>query len=143
MCYSGYDIEDAIVLNKSSLDRGFGRCIVMRKYATSLRKYANRTYDTILPPTARDAGEDNGGDWRRDDDDTGGEGNQWGGLTAEEQLEKEYQAAVDQGQVPSMDPPAGDGAEVAGAEAGGAEEGGAAKSAADAGGEEQGGDVEG
>ena len=94
-------------------------------------------------PSARDAGEDNGGDWRRDDDDTGGEGNQWGGLTAEEQLEKEYQAAVDQGQVPSMDPPAGDGAEVAGAEAGGAEEGGAAKSAADAGGEEQGGDVEG
>lgn len=56
MCYSGYDIEDAIVLNKSSLDRGFGRCIVMRKYATSLRKYANRTYDTILPPNARDAG---------------------------------------------------------------------------------------
>lgn len=32
MSYSGYDIEDAIVMNKSSLDRGFGRCIAMKKY---------------------------------------------------------------------------------------------------------------
>lgn len=32
MSYSGYDIEDAIVMNKSSLDRGFGRCIVFKKY---------------------------------------------------------------------------------------------------------------
>lgn len=32
MSYSGYDIEDAIVMNKSSLDRGFGRCIVIKKY---------------------------------------------------------------------------------------------------------------
>lgn len=36
MSYSGYDIEDAIVMNKSSLDRGFGRCILMKKYGTSL-----------------------------------------------------------------------------------------------------------
>ncbi len=33
MSYSGYDIEDAIVMNKASLDRGFGRCIVLRKCA--------------------------------------------------------------------------------------------------------------
>lgn len=32
MSYSGYDIEDAIVMNKSSLDRGFGRSIVLKKY---------------------------------------------------------------------------------------------------------------
>lgn len=38
-----YDIEDAIVMNKASLDRGFGRCLVLRKYGTSLKKYANRT----------------------------------------------------------------------------------------------------
>ena len=36
MSYSGYDIEDAIVMNKSSLDRGFGRCIVFKKYETLL-----------------------------------------------------------------------------------------------------------
>ena len=44
MSYSGYDIEDALVLNKASVDRGFGRCQVMRKMGTTLRKYANGTY---------------------------------------------------------------------------------------------------
>lgn len=52
MSYSGYDIEDAIVMNKASLDRGFGRCIVMRKYGTSLKKYPNRTMDRISLPAA-------------------------------------------------------------------------------------------
>ncbi|KAL6782341.1 RPC2 [Auxenochlorella protothecoides x Auxenochlorella symbiontica] len=50
MSYSGYDIEDAIVMNKASLDRGFGRCVVMRKYATTLKKYGNRTQDRITRP---------------------------------------------------------------------------------------------
>lgn len=43
MSYSGYDIEDALVLNKAGLDRGFGRCQVMRKYATMVKKYPNGT----------------------------------------------------------------------------------------------------
>ena len=47
-----YDIEDAIVMNRASLDRGFGRCIVLRKYGTSLKKYANRTQDRIVLPAA-------------------------------------------------------------------------------------------
>ncbi|PWA50905.1 nuclear RNA polymerase C2 [Artemisia annua] len=41
MSYSGYDIEDAIVMNKSSLDRGFGRCIVMKRLTTTFQKYKN------------------------------------------------------------------------------------------------------
>lgn len=47
MSYSGYDIEDALVLNKGSVDRGFGRCQVFRKYATTLRKYQNGSADRI------------------------------------------------------------------------------------------------
>lgn len=47
MSYSGYDIEDALVLNRASLDRGFGRCQVFRKYATTLKKYQNGTVDRI------------------------------------------------------------------------------------------------
>ncbi|CAK9437258.1 uncharacterized protein LODBEIA_P16360 [Lodderomyces beijingensis] len=48
MSYSGYDIEDALVLNKSSLDRGFGRCQVVRKNTVQLKKYPNHTKDILL-----------------------------------------------------------------------------------------------
>ncbi|KAM3085447.1 DNA-directed RNA polymerase III complex subunit Rpc2 [Clarireedia jacksonii] len=47
MSFSGYDIEDALVLNKSSCDRGFGRCQVFRKYSTQLKKYPNRSQDRL------------------------------------------------------------------------------------------------
>ncbi|EON61783.1 DNA-directed RNA polymerase III subunit RPC2 [Coniosporium apollinis CBS 100218] len=47
MSYSGYDIEDALVLNKASCDRGFGRCQVFKKATTALKKYANGTQDSI------------------------------------------------------------------------------------------------
>ncbi|KAN0065336.1 DNA-directed RNA polymerase III complex subunit Rpc2 [Thecaphora frezii] len=47
MSYSGYDIEDALILNKASLDRGFGRCQVMKKSSTVIRKYPNGTHDRL------------------------------------------------------------------------------------------------
>ncbi|SPO32397.1 probable DNA-directed RNA polymerase III, 130 KD subunit [Ustilago trichophora] len=47
MSYSGYDIEDALLLNKASLDRGFARCQTMKKSSTVIRKYPNGTYDRL------------------------------------------------------------------------------------------------
>lgn len=49
MSYSGYDIEDAVILNKGSLDRGFGRIIYRRRYMTEVMKYSS-TMDRILGP---------------------------------------------------------------------------------------------
>ncbi|KAI1622080.1 DNA-directed RNA polymerase III subunit C2 [Exophiala viscosa] len=51
MSYSGYDIEDALVLNKASVDRGFGRCQVLRKYPVQLKSYPNRSHDDCFGPT--------------------------------------------------------------------------------------------
>uniref|UniRef100_A0A069DXS3 DNA-directed RNA polymerase subunit beta n=1 Tax=Panstrongylus megistus TaxID=65343 RepID=A0A069DXS3_9HEMI len=50
MSYSGYDIEDALILNKASIDRGYGRCLVYRNSKCTLKQYANQTYDRIMPP---------------------------------------------------------------------------------------------
>lgn len=47
MSYSGYDIEDALILNKASCDRGFGRCQVFKKSSLPLKPYANGTSDII------------------------------------------------------------------------------------------------
>jgi DNA-directed RNA polymerase III subunit RPC2 len=54
MSYSGYDIEDAVVLNRGSLDRGFGRALYVRRYETEVKKYQNNVTDEIrgvvIPP---------------------------------------------------------------------------------------------
>jgi DNA-directed RNA polymerase III subunit RPC2 len=50
MSFSGYDIEDALVLNKASLDRGFGRCIVNRQSKTTAKRYANQKADRFMGP---------------------------------------------------------------------------------------------
>ncbi|KYQ89728.1 RNA polymerase III [Tieghemostelium lacteum] len=55
MSYSGYDIEDALVMNKASLDRGFGRCIVLKKQISSIKKHPSDISDRILAPTSENA----------------------------------------------------------------------------------------
>ncbi|XP_030837083.1 DNA-directed RNA polymerase III subunit RPC2 [Strongylocentrotus purpuratus] len=50
MSYSGYDIEDALILNKASVDRGFGRCLVYRNTKCTLKRYANQSFDRLMGP---------------------------------------------------------------------------------------------
>lgn len=47
MSYSGYDIEDALIISKASCDRGFGRCQVFKKTSLPLKTYANGGSDII------------------------------------------------------------------------------------------------
>lgn len=50
MSYSGYDIEDALILNKASIDRGYGRCLIYKNSKCTVKRYANQTYDRIMGP---------------------------------------------------------------------------------------------
>ncbi|PSR87063.1 DNA-directed RNA polymerase III subunit RPC2 [Coniella lustricola] len=50
MSYSGYDIEDALVLNKASCDRGFGRCQVFRKYTAEMQRYMSGRQERVGQP---------------------------------------------------------------------------------------------
>ena len=52
--FTGYDIEDAIVLNRASVDRGFGRVSIYRKYTTAVRNHCNHTTDMLATPPRRD-----------------------------------------------------------------------------------------
>ena len=53
MSYSGYDIEDAIVLNKASVDRGYGRCIVYKNAKCMLKNYGGGISDTVMGPVSQ------------------------------------------------------------------------------------------
>ncbi|GAA93741.1 hypothetical protein E5Q_00387 [Mixia osmundae IAM 14324] len=55
MSFSGYDIEDALILNRASVDRGFGRCQVFRKYSTYIKQYPNNTHDRLADPPPPDS----------------------------------------------------------------------------------------
>lgn len=50
MSYSGYDIEDAIVLNKASSERGFGRSLIVKRQNSDIRRYSNGVMDRLLIP---------------------------------------------------------------------------------------------
>ena len=51
MSYTGYDIEDAIILNRASLDRGFARASSLRRNSCTLNTYEKLNLcDTIERP---------------------------------------------------------------------------------------------
>ncbi len=50
MPYSGYNIEDSVVLNKGSIERGFGRSSRFRPYTTVELNYAGGLRDEVLIP---------------------------------------------------------------------------------------------
>ena len=56
MTYEGYNMEDAIVVNKSSVERGFGRSTFFRPYTSVELNYAGGLADEILIPTKDIAG---------------------------------------------------------------------------------------
>lgn len=56
MSYKGYNMEDGIVLNKASVERGFGRSFFFRSYATEEKKYWGIDKDEIKIPDKSVAG---------------------------------------------------------------------------------------
>lgn len=52
MSYTGYDIEDAIILNRASLDRGFARAASIKRKVYNLNRLKNSQYSDKLqgPP---------------------------------------------------------------------------------------------
>lgn len=50
MTYEGYNIEDAVILNKSSVERGLGRSTYFRPYTTTELHYAGGLADEICVP---------------------------------------------------------------------------------------------
>ncbi len=48
MSYSAYDLEDATVLNKSSIEFGYARCFVYKNAKIDLKTYPNRNSKDIL-----------------------------------------------------------------------------------------------
>jgi DNA-directed RNA polymerase subunit B len=50
MSYHGYNMEDGIIFNKASIERGFGRSIFFRNYSTEEKKYWGIEKDEIKIP---------------------------------------------------------------------------------------------
>ena len=56
MTYEGYNMEDAVILNKGSLDRGVGRSTYFRPYTATELYYAGGLADEIVIPTKDTSG---------------------------------------------------------------------------------------
>lgn len=56
MPFEGYNMEDAVVLNKGSVDRGMGRSTYFRPYSATELQYAGGLSDEILVPEKDTAG---------------------------------------------------------------------------------------
>lgn len=54
MSYSGHDIEDALVLNKASLDRGFARRYYLSKIDIKLKTYGENGSSDVIVSAAQD-----------------------------------------------------------------------------------------
>ncbi|MGV8176935.1 MAG: DNA-directed RNA polymerase subunit B [Candidatus Bilamarchaeaceae archaeon] len=54
--YRGYNMADGIVVNKSAIDRGFGRVAMLKTYETEERSYPGGQKDKIELPTPEIAG---------------------------------------------------------------------------------------
>lgn len=50
MSFSGYDIEDALILNRASVDRGFGRCFSIRRHTVEFKHFYNGAAERAFPP---------------------------------------------------------------------------------------------
>ena len=48
--YEGYNMQDAVVINRASIDRGFGRSTYYRPYVTEKLRYPGGVVDEILIP---------------------------------------------------------------------------------------------
>ena len=50
MCYKGYNMEDAVIINKGSIDRGFGRSTYYRPAVAEELRYSGGLMDSVCVP---------------------------------------------------------------------------------------------